>query len=122
MHCPRSAGSGGPRTQRLAWEQTGLPVLARRFARTSSTPRTTPFPLPRPRLGCPVVVTLHDATFFTAPDVHQPVKARFFRAWTRLAVRRAAAIVVPSDATRREIARVLRRVPATVVAHHGVDP
>ena len=118
-----SAGAGGPRPQRLAWEQTGLPVLARRVrADVLHSPHYT-FPLAAPLAGgCPVVVTVHDATFFTSPDVHLPVKARFFRTWTRLAARRAAAIIVPSDATRRELARVLRRVPTTVVAHHGVDP
>jgi glycosyltransferase involved in cell wall biosynthesis len=114
------AGSGGPRAKRLAWEQVGLPVLARRVrADVLHSPHYT-FPLTAP---CPVVVTLHDATFFTAPEVHQPVKARFFRAWSRLAGRRAAGIVVPSDATRGEILRVLGRDPGgIVVAHHGVDP
>ena len=44
----------------------------------------------------PVVVTLHDATFFTEPEMHTPVKGPFFRAATRLALRRAARCVVPS--------------------------
>jgi glycosyltransferase involved in cell wall biosynthesis len=114
------SGSSGPRAKRLAWEQVALPLLARRVgADVLHSPHYT-FPLASP---CPVVVTLHDATFFTARNVHQPVKARFFRTWTRLAVRRAAGIVVPSDATRREVLRVAGGDPATmIVVHHGVDP
>jgi glycosyltransferase involved in cell wall biosynthesis len=72
--------------------------------------------------GAPVVVTLHDATFFSHPQAHLPVKARFFRAATRLAVRRASALVVPSAATEHEVRRFVRagRAPF-VVAPHGVD-
>jgi glycosyltransferase involved in cell wall biosynthesis len=69
-----------------------------------------------------VVATLHDATFFSHPQLHSPVKARFFRTWTRLAVRRAAALVVPSRATRDEVVRYTHGDPARfTVAYHGVD-
>jgi glycosyltransferase involved in cell wall biosynthesis len=69
-----------------------------------------------------VVVTLHDATFFSHPDAHLPVKARFFRAATRVAVRRAAALVVPSEATSREVRRFVGGAESRFhVAHHGVD-
>jgi glycosyltransferase involved in cell wall biosynthesis len=71
----------------------------------------------------PVVVTLHDATFFTEPGVHTRVKRRFFRFWTRVALRRAAECIVPSAATRDELVRVVdRRAERCIVAHHGVDP
>ena len=49
----------------------------------------------------PVVVTLHDATFFSDRGLHLGVKGRFFRAWTRTSLRRAAVCVVPSRATAR---------------------
>ena len=51
----------------------------------------------------PVVTTLHDATFFTHPEVHLPVKRRFFRTWTRVSLRRARRCVTPSAATRDEL-------------------
>lgn len=104
---------------RLVWEQTGLPVLvARRRPDVLLSPHYT-MPLLAP---VPVVVTLHDATFFTDPHLHSPVKARFFRAWTRLAGRLAAGLVVPSAATGAEVAREAGVDPArTTVAHHGVD-
>jgi glycosyltransferase involved in cell wall biosynthesis len=70
----------------------------------------------------PTVVTVHDATFFTEPRLHSPIKARFFRAATRLAARRAARLIVPSEASRRELAEHVR-VPAShvTVAALGVD-
>ena len=104
---------------RLLWEQVGLPVLARRLgADVVHSPHYT-LPL---LTGARRVVTLHDATFFSSPEWHRPVKARFFRAWTRLALRFADAVVTPSRATADELARWVRR-PArrTAVAPLGVD-
>ncbi|WP_231486711.1 glycosyltransferase family 4 protein [Candidatus Blastococcus massiliensis] len=107
------------RPVRLAWEQAGLPRVARRVgAAVIHCPHYT-MPL---AAGLPVVTTLHDATFFTHPEVHQPVKRAFFRAWTTVSLRRAARCVVPSRATLDELGRVTRGVHGQVeVAHHGVD-
>lgn len=108
------------RPARLAWEQVGLPRVARAVgAQVLHCPHYT-FPL---RAGLPVVTTLHDATFFTSPEVHQPVKRTFFRTWTRASLRLAARCVVPSRATLDELARVAGAKAGRVdVAHHGVDP
>ncbi|MGH3770390.1 MAG: glycosyltransferase family 4 protein [Pseudonocardiaceae bacterium] len=111
------------RTARLTWEQTRLPWLVRR-ARVDvlHCPHYT-----MPLVGqVATVVTLHDATFFTDPGVHSPVKARFFRAWTRTSLRRADVCVVPSASTARELARVAgaevaRDAGRLHVVHHGVD-
>ncbi|MGY1754935.1 glycosyltransferase family 4 protein [Blastococcus sp. SYSU D01042] len=107
------------RPARLAWEQVGLPRVARQVgADVLHCPHYT-MPLAG---GLPVVTTLHDATFFTHPEVHQRVKRTFFRAWTTLSLRRARRCVVPSQATLDELARVTRGVHGQVeVAHHGVD-
>jgi glycosyltransferase involved in cell wall biosynthesis len=107
------------RPARLAWEQTGLPLLARRArADVLHCPHYT-MPLAG---GPPVVSTLHDATFFTHPDVHLAVKRRFFRTWTRISLTRAARCVTPSAATRDELVRVAGADPARIdVAHLGVD-
>ena len=52
------------RPARLAWEQTGLPLLAQQVgAKVLHSPFYT-CPL---RAACPVTVTVHDATFFTEP-------------------------------------------------------
>ncbi|SFD95059.1 glycosyltransferase family 4 protein [Blastococcus tunisiensis] len=108
------------RPGRLLWEQTGLPRLAARVgADVLHCPHYT-MPL---RTPVPVVSTLHDATFFTHPEVHQPVKRRFFRAWTKVSLQRADACIVPSKATLDELDRVTGLVRGQVhVAHHGVDP
>ncbi len=108
------------RPVRLAWEQVGLAPLARRAgADLLHCPHYT-MPL---RAGLPVVTTLHDATFFTHPEVHLAVKRRFFRAWTRVSLARARRCVTPSAATRDELVRIVGADPARVdVAHLGVDP
>lgn len=110
------------RPVRLAWEQTGLPALARRVR--PDVLHSPHYTLPV-AAGLPVVVTLHDATFFSDPQWHLPVKARFFRTAIRVAVARADALVVPSAATRDA---VLAAVPSAAhhadrfhVAWHGVD-
>ncbi|HEU0131635.1 MAG TPA: glycosyltransferase family 1 protein [Mycobacteriales bacterium] len=107
------------RPARLAWEQTGLPIVAQQVqADVIHSPHYT-LPL---RAGRPVVVTLHDATFFSEPELHTAVKGSFFRSAIRTAVRRAARCIVPSKATRDEMIRVVDADPTRLdVAYHGVD-
>lgn len=107
------------RPARLAWEQTGLPLVANSVgADVVHAPHYT-MPL---RAGRPVVVTVHDATFFTEPHLHTSVKGTFFRSATRTALRRATRVIAPSKATRDELIRVLDADPTMIdVAYHGVD-
>jgi glycosyltransferase involved in cell wall biosynthesis len=107
------------RPARLAWEQTGLPLVAQQVgADVMHIPQST-MPL---RPGVPVVVTIHDLTFFTEPDAHSPVSATFYRSAIRTAARRATRLLVPSKATRDELVRVLGADPTRIdVAYHGVD-
>ena len=121
---PAAAVVPGPaaiahRPARLAWEQTGLPMVAQEVAAdVLHSPHYT-MPL---RCGRPVVVTVHDATFFTEPDLHSSVKGTFFRSATRTALRRASRVIAPSRATRDELVRVLDASPDAIdVAYHGVD-
>ena len=110
----------GSRPARLAWEQTTLPRLAKRLeVDVIHSPHYT-MPLASP---VPVAVTLHDATFFSDRGLHLGVKGRFFRAWSRTSLRRAAACIVPSAATADELVRYAHaRRSLLTVAHHGVDP
>jgi glycosyltransferase involved in cell wall biosynthesis len=114
-----AAESVATRTARLTWEQTSLPrMITRLGVDVLHSPHYT-FPLAGRAAS---VVTLHDATFFTDAVLHSSVKARFFRAWTRAALRRAELCVVPSHATADELARVAgadRR--ALHLAQHGVE-
>ncbi|MBO3101396.1 glycosyltransferase family 4 protein [Cellulomonas fengjieae] len=111
--------STGRRPARLVWEQVGLPRLVRRLgADLLLSPHYT-MPV---RAGVPVVVTLHDATFFSHPELHSRVKRVFFRRAIRYAVRHAAALVVPSQATADEVRRFTGAASAKFhVAYHGVD-
>ncbi len=107
------------RAVRMAWEQTGLLSLVRRVR--PDVVHSPHYTLPL-LAGTPSVVTLHDATFFTTPDLHLRTKAAFFRNAIRVASRRADALVVPSLATRDEVVRLVGAdVEKFFVAYHGVD-
>jgi glycosyltransferase involved in cell wall biosynthesis len=107
------------RPARLAWEQSGLPLVAQQVAANVIHSPHYSMPL---RPNVPVVVTIHDLTFFTAPDAHSPVIATFYKAHIRTSARRATRLIVPSKATRDELVRVLAADPTRIdVAYHGVD-
>jgi glycosyltransferase involved in cell wall biosynthesis len=107
------------RPARLAWEQTGLPLVAQQVhADVIHSPYYT-MPLHAP---VPVVVTVHDVTFFSDAELHSAVKTGFYKSATRTAIRRASRVIVPSRATRDELVRLLDADPDRIdVAHHGVD-
>jgi glycosyltransferase involved in cell wall biosynthesis len=107
------------RPARLAWEQTGLPLLAQQVgAEVLHSPYYT-CPL---RSSCPVTVTVHDATFFTEPEHYDKSRRTFFRSAIKTSLRRAARVIVPSKATRDELIRLLEADPTRIdVAYHGVD-
>lgn len=78
------------------------------------------YQLPRAR-GVGLVVTVHDLTLIEHPEWHDRAKVLYFRGVIRSALRRAHAIIVPSEATREGLrARFDPRVPVHVV-HHGVE-
>jgi glycosyltransferase involved in cell wall biosynthesis len=107
------------RPARLAWEQTGLPLLAQQLgAKVLHSPFYT-CPL---RASCPVTVTVHDATFFTEPEHYDKSRRTFFRSAIKTSLRRANRVIVPSKATRDELIRLLDADPTRIdVAYHGVD-
>jgi len=122
---PNATVMAGPaaiahRPARLAWEQTGLPLLATQVgAKVLHSPFYT-CPL---RASCPVTVTVHDATFFTEPEHYDKSRRTFFRSAIKTSLRRAARVIVPSKATRDELIRLLDADPTRIdVAYHGVDP
>jgi glycosyltransferase involved in cell wall biosynthesis len=107
------------RPARLAWEQSGLPLVAQQVAADVIHSPHYSMPL---RPNKPVVVTVHDLTFYTEPDAHSPVIAAFYKAAIRTSARQATRLIVPSKATRDELVRVLAADPTKIdVAYHGVD-
>ncbi|SEF97479.1 Glycosyltransferase involved in cell wall bisynthesis [Thermomonospora echinospora] len=121
---PRARIVAGPvtlvhRSARLAWEQNGLPLVARQ---TGADVIHQPYYMVPLQAGCPTVVTVHDVTHFSEPEEHDPVRSGYLRSATRTAARRATRLIVPSNATRDELVRLLAADPARIdVAYHGVD-
>ncbi|MFY1636077.1 glycosyltransferase family 4 protein [Solwaraspora sp. WMMB335] len=108
------------RPARLAWEQTGLPLLAQQ---ADADVLHSPYYTCPMRAGCPVTVTVHDATFFTEPEHYDKSRRTFFRSAIKTSLRRANRVIVPSKASRDELIRLLNADPARIdVAYHGVDP
>jgi glycosyltransferase involved in cell wall biosynthesis len=109
----------GHRTERLAWEQSGLPVVAEQVgADVIHMPNYT-MPL---RPGLPTVVTIHDLAFFTDPERYTPISGMSLKSATKMAAVQATRLIVPSNATRDELIRVLGIDPGKIdVAYHGVD-
>jgi glycosyltransferase involved in cell wall biosynthesis len=107
------------RPARLAWEQSGLPLVAQQAGADVIHSPHYSMPL---RPGVPIVVTIHDLTFFTEPDAHSPMAVTFYKSAIRTAARRATRLIVPSKATRNELVRTLGPDPTRIdVAYHGVD-
>ncbi len=112
------ASSPSPRPLRLAWEQIALPALLRRMR--PDVHHGPHYTMPE-RARMPVVVTIHDCTFFDHPEWHEPAKVRFFRRAIRVAASRASALVCVSETTARQLEAVCHVTAPVVIAPHGVD-
>jgi glycosyltransferase involved in cell wall biosynthesis len=109
----------GHRSERHAWEQTGLPVVAEQVGADVIHMPNYSMPL---RPGLPTVVTIHDLSFFTDPDRYTQLNAVSLMSATKTSARQATRLIVPSNATRDELVRVPGIDPGRIdVAHHGVD-
>jgi glycosyltransferase involved in cell wall biosynthesis len=105
----------------MLWEQLGLARLARKLDRTVIHTIHYTFPLlTRMRR----VVSVHDLTFFTMPQVHTRIKAPFFRWWLRRIARTpSVSAICISQATAGEFTRITGIDPARItVSHLGYDP
>ncbi len=106
------------RLTRMAWEQLRLPrLLAGSEAQVHHAPHYT---MPG-RTRLPVVVTIHDMTFFDHPQWHERVKVPVFRAAIRRAARRADALVCVSHHTASRLTALLAVRGRVFVVPHGVD-
>ena len=122
----RSAARGGdlvpaapePRLLRLAWEQVRLPGLL--ADHTVSVHHGPHYTMPE-RSSVPVVVTVHDLSFFEQADWHEWSKVLLFRRAIKVAARRAAAVVCPSRVTAEQLVRWCPVEAELFVAPHGVD-
>lgn len=106
------------RPARLAWEQLRLPALL--GAGGADVHHGPHYTMPE-RARLPMVVTVHDMTFFDHPEWHERSKVPVFRRAIRRAATLADALVCVSERT----AELLReRIPPrgrVFVIPHGVD-
>jgi glycosyltransferase involved in cell wall biosynthesis len=106
------------RPVRLAWEQLRLPsVVDHAGIDVHHGPHDT---MPE-RARVPVVVTVHDLSFFESPSWHERSKVLVFKRAIAVAARRAPVVICPSRFTADELARWCRVDAEVVVAPHGVD-
>jgi glycosyltransferase involved in cell wall biosynthesis len=106
------------RPLRLVWEQVRLPGLLKQLA--VDVHHGPHYTMPE-HAKVPVVVTVHDLSFFVEPQWHERSKVLLFQRAIKIAARRAKVVVCPSQATADELARWCQVDAAVVVAHHGVD-
>lgn len=106
------------RPVRLGWEQLVLPRRLRhlRIAVHHSPHYTMP-----ERSSRPVVVTIHDCTYFDHPEWHERSKVLVFRRAMRVSARRAAELVCVSGVTAAEFERLCAPTAPVSVIPHGVD-
>jgi glycosyltransferase involved in cell wall biosynthesis len=106
------------RPLRLAWEQVRLPrVLAGLDVDVHHGPHYT---MPE-RARLPLVVTVHDLTFFNQPEWHERAKVPFFRRAIRVAARHADAVVCVSCTTAELLRERCSPLAPVYVVPHGVD-
>jgi glycosyltransferase involved in cell wall biosynthesis len=100
------------RQARLFWEQTRLPGALSRLG--IDVLHSTHHTLPLRPVRTKRVVTIHDVTFFRIPDRYPPARRAYMQTMTRLSARVADAIIVPSEAARDDVVRLLRVDPTKV--------
>lgn len=104
---------------RILWEQTALPLAARR--RQIDLVHGLAYALPL-AAGLPGVVTVHDLSFLLFPQAFGPGNRLYLSRITALSCRRARKVIAVSQATARDVRRLLG-VPAEriEVIYNGVD-
>ncbi|HUX86386.1 MAG TPA: glycosyltransferase, partial [Chloroflexota bacterium] len=103
---------------RIFWEQAVLPSAARRLGLDVLHAPAYVAPLVS---TCPSVVTFHDLSFYIMPDAFNLQNRLYLQVFSRLAARRARRLIAVSEATRRDLVRLLGVDPARIdVIYNGV--
>jgi len=112
------AAAPRPRVSRLAWEQISLPRLVDRLG--VDVHHAPHYTMPE-RAKTPVVVTVHDLTFFDHPEWHERSKVLLFRRAISVAARKASVLVCVSATTAERLQEHTNPEGSVVVVPHGVD-
>ncbi len=113
-----TAASLRNRAARLVFQQCALPVAA--YLRSFDVVHSPSFLMPMWRGPARHVLSVHDLTMFSSPDLHTRLRRNplFLRA-VAAGIRRADRICVPSECTRRDL---LARFPEVAAAAVRVIP
>lgn len=115
VHLPMRGG-----LDRLRWQYLAVPKALRSLRPDvyHDTKNALPF-----GLRVPAVVTVHDLAYHTVPESFGFASRLFLKRATKHAVRAAAAVVVPSEATATDLRRIHPECAARMhVVPHGIDP
>ncbi len=103
---------------RMLWEQAVLPFLLKKYRIDVLHSLHYSFPLLRGRTKG--VVTVHDMTFFSLPEMHLRSKQIYFQFFLRKSATHADAIIVISESARRDYVDRLGSPRGMLsVIHHG---
>lgn len=114
VHLPMRKG-----LDRLRWQYLAVPRALRRLRPDvyHDTKNALPF-----GLRMPAVVTVHDLAYHTVPESFGWASRTFLKWATKDAVRRARAVIVPSEATAVDVRRFHPESSARLhVVPHGID-
>jgi len=106
------------RWARLAWEQTMAPRFVQRWG--IAVHHGPHYTMPE-RAKVPKVVTVHDLTYFDAPELHERSKVALFTRAIRIAARKADAIICVSEQTAARLDSLLAPDCPVFVVRHGID-
>ena len=103
---------------RIVWEQIAQPWAAWREKLNLLHAPVYVGPILAP---CPIVVTVHDLSFFMHPDLFRPLNRIYLQRFTRRTVGRAVAVIADSESTRTDLVEALGMTKDRVtVIHPGV--
>lgn len=114
---PVAPSAVGPR---LAWGEWGLAGALRRGGARPGVLHGPHYTMPA-RPPVPVVVTVHDLTFYDHPEWHERSKVLVFRRALRRAAKRADLVVCVSAPTAERFSELCRPTAPVRVIPHGVD-
>lgn len=104
---------------RILWEQLAQPTAARRERLCLLH---APVNIAPALVSCPVVVTVHDLSFFLFPQFFRPPNRVYQQVFTRATAQNVEHIIAVSQSTRADVCRILGVPPGRVtVVPNGVD-
>ena len=104
---------------RIVWEQTALPMMARRTRVDLLHGMAFVAPL---LTRCPSVVTVYDLSFLRYREAFRPLNRWYLSCFTPISVRRARRVIAISESTRQDLVERLRVPPDRVdVIYCGTD-